>query len=135
MDGDKYWPFDVLPPEQRTQLHQQQIELLETAYREGFRPYAFGGDSFGASAGDRYGYVIRRSRLFWELVVGAPAAGKLSAYVNGYDINAEAVLQWLRGATLKGVLEFIRPYLVPAGGRSSGFGLEPPEGVEAGSLG
>jgi hypothetical protein len=131
MDGDRFWPFDVLPPEKRTPLHQQQIDFLETAYREGFRPYTFGSENFAASAGERSGNIIRRTPQFWELLVGCPAEGGLAAYVAGFDVNAEAVLRWLRGADLPEVLEFVRPHLVPAGGRSSGFSLEPPTVVEA----
>ena len=56
----KYWPFDVIPPEQRSLLHQQQIDFLETAYREGFRPHTFGSENFGASAGNRFADLIFR---------------------------------------------------------------------------
>jgi hypothetical protein len=131
MDGDRFWPFDVVPPDQRTPLIQQQIDFLETAYREGFRPYMFMSESFGASAGERSGYIILRTRRFWELSIGSPAEGGLSAYIAGFDVNAEAVLRWLRGAALADVLEFVRPHLVPAGGSSSGYRLEPPTAVEA----
>jgi hypothetical protein len=131
MDGDRFWPFEVLPPEKRTPLHQKQIDFLEVAHRDGFRPYIFGSENFGASAGERSGSLIRRTRQFWELLVGSPVEGGLSAYVAGFDVNAEAVLRWLRGSALSEVLEFVQPHLVPAGGRSSGFRLEPPTGVVA----
>ncbi len=131
MEGDRYWPFDVLPADQRTLLHQQHIDFLEAAYRDGFRPYAFMSENFGASAGERTGSIIRRTRAFSELLVGSPTAGGLSAYVSGFDVNAAAVLQWLRGAELVTVLNFVRPHLVSAGGRSSGYSLEPGSGIEA----
>ena len=59
MDDDRYWPFSVLPPEKRTPLHQQQIDFLETAYREGFRPHTFGSDNFGATARERGGWSMQ----------------------------------------------------------------------------
>ena len=127
----RYWPFEVPPPEQRTALHQQQIAFLEAAYREGFRPYTSGSESFGASAGGRSGEIILRTRRFWELRLGAAETGGLAAYVSGFDVNAEAMMKWLRGEELMRVLEFIRQHLVPAGGRSSGFSVDPPSAVEA----
>jgi hypothetical protein len=130
MDDNRYWPFDVLPPDQRTPLHQQQIDFLETAYREGFRPFMFDSESFGASAETRSGHIVHRTRQFWELLVEAPETGRLAAYVAGFDVNAEAVLCWLRGAELVAILEFVRPYLVSAGGRSSGYHLESPTGAK-----
>lgn len=131
MEGDRFWPFDVLPPEMRTPLHQQQIDFLEAAHRDGFKPYSFGSENFGALAVERSGSIIHRNRQFWELLVGSAVEGGLSAYVAGFDVNAEAVLRWLRGAELSGVLEFVRPHLVPAGERSSGFQIEPPSRVDA----
>jgi hypothetical protein len=130
MEDDRYWPFEVIPPERRTLLHQQQISFLETAYGDGFRPYTFGSNSYGATAGDREGYVIHRTRRFWELLVASPSDGKLSAYVGGFDVNAEALLRWLRGSELADILEFIRPHLVPAGTRSSGYKLDPPDPIK-----
>jgi hypothetical protein len=116
LDDNRFWPFDVLPPDRRTPLHQQEIDFLKAAYRVGFRPYQFGSENVGASAGERWAYIFRRTRRFWELRVGAPTEGILFAYVAGFEVNAEAVLLWLRGEDLAGVLEFIRPCLVPAGG-------------------
>ena len=130
MDDDRYRPFAVLLADQRTELHQQQINFLEGAFREGFRPHTFGSENFGATSVDRVGYIIRRTRRFWELMVSSPVEGRLQAYVCGFDMNAEAVLRWLRGAELCSILEFVRPFLVPAGGRSSGFSLEPPEAMK-----
>jgi hypothetical protein len=128
---DRYWPFDVLPPDQRTPLHQQQIDFLDAAYRDGFRPHVFGCENFGATAGERTGYIIWRTRCFWELMLFAPGEGRLAAYASGFEVNAEAVLRWLRGEQLAEILEFVRPHLVNAGGRSGGFSLEPPERAKA----
>jgi hypothetical protein len=87
MGHERYWPFEVLPPDQRTPLHDQQIVFLEAAYRGGFRPYTFGGEHLRASAGDRSACIIRRTRKFWELVIGSSAEGRLAAYVAGFDVN------------------------------------------------
>jgi hypothetical protein len=121
----RYWPFSVLPPDQLMPPHQEQITFLETAYREGFHPYMYGSENFGATAGHRSGEIVLRTRRFWQLVVGAQETGWLDAYVSGFNVNAEAVLRWLRGSDLNSILEFVRPHLVPAGGRTAGYNLEP----------
>ena len=125
--GERYYPFDVLPSERRSPLHQQQIDFLETAYREGFRPYTTHSESeFGASFGQRYGLIWHRTKQFWELRAGSPDVGSLAAFVSRFDVNAEAVLRWLRGEELTQILEYVRPNLVSPSGHLSPYRIHPP---------
>ena len=47
-DENRYWPFDILPPERRSEQHDREIRFLETADREGYRPYLFGAGNLGS---------------------------------------------------------------------------------------
>lgn len=47
LEERKYWPFSVLPAEEQTDLHKQEIHLLAEAHLAGYRPYVFGGENFG----------------------------------------------------------------------------------------
>ena len=125
MDG-RYWPFDVQPPERRSALHQQEIDFLEAAYHEGFRPYGFGVGNLSASNADQGGHIIVRGRARWEVVIGTPAGRVLSAHVGDFRGAAEAVLSWLRGSEASEVLRALRPHLVLMGGCSFSFRLETP---------
>jgi hypothetical protein len=108
---ERYWPFDVLPPEERTPQHQAEVGFLEAAYREEFRPYTFGAGSYGATAGERGGLIIVRTRSFWELRVGDAECLALFAYIGPFEVAAEAALMWLRGGPVSRILKFIRPHL------------------------
>jgi hypothetical protein len=127
---ERYWPFPVLPLEERTLEDQAQIDFLEAAYRDSFRPLVFGVENFAAAAGPRAASIIRRGRRWWELRAGSASEGWLSAYVAGFDANAAAALRWLRGATLAEVLDVVRPHLVHAGSRALGYVIDPPVSAE-----
>jgi hypothetical protein len=127
----RYWPFPVLPAEQQNSVHRAVIHFLEVAHREGFRPYSFDVEDFGASTGDRVGLIIFRTRSFWELRVDTERSNTLAAYVGPFAVAADAVLCWLRGNHVSDILESIRPHLVPRGGLSSGYRLNGPDGVVA----
>jgi hypothetical protein len=120
---DRYWPFPVLPPGQQTPLHKQQVCFLEAAYNEGFRPFVFGSDNYQATAADRGGTILVRTRQFWEVSVGTPDREFLSAYVDSFAVAGEAVLRWLRGGRLPDILEFTRPHLVQVPSRPTGYRL------------
>ena len=120
-DGDRYWPFKVLPYEERTQLHHQQLKYLENAYLKGFKPYMFFTENFASSSSNRAAFIVRRTRQFWELKLTASSEQGISAYVSGFEVCAEAELKWLQGDDHAGDLEFVRPSLVAVGSRSSGF--------------
>lgn len=97
---NRYWPFQVLPPEQRTEYHQRQVDFLETAYQAGYKPYMFGsGEDFGATAGTRGGMIVYRGSRgkHWQVLLGTAEHTALSAHVDDFRCGADAVLRWLRG--------------------------------------
>jgi hypothetical protein len=88
---NQYWPFDVLPPEQRTEEHQQEIQFLESANRAGYKPYIFSSGSYGATAGSRAGEIIRRGSRHRQLFCVDAGELIVSAHVNGFDCAAGAL--------------------------------------------
>lgn len=122
-DEDRYWPFDVLPPAQQTEQHRREIQFLETAYRQGYKPYRFGSENFGANCGERGGLIFIRGRKRWEAILGTAEETSLSAYLDEFSHAAEAVLLWLRGVDAADVVEHVRGHLVVTLGTSPGFVL------------
>ncbi len=120
----RYWPFEVLPPENQTEHHQKEIRFLETAHRKGYTPYMCGPGDFGASAHDRSGTIIGRGRRRWEVVLGALDAKVASAFVDDFDCAAEAVLEWLRGAETAEILTHVQNHLVLMPGAAHSFVLD-----------
>jgi hypothetical protein len=106
----RYWPFDVLPPERRTEQLDHEIAFLEEAYRAGFKPYVFGiGDDFGASASDgREGEIIRRGKKRWELRLFERDVRVVDTYLDNFGCAADAVLKWLSGTELHSMDETLR---------------------------
>ena len=66
----KYWPFNVLPPEQRTEFHAALIALLEAAHAAGYAPYVNDMETlvgFGDPERRAVEYVLRGGRnRYWE---------------------------------------------------------------------
>jgi hypothetical protein len=115
-DENRYWPFDVLPPEQQTEQHRREIQFLETAHRQGYKPYTFGSENFGVTCGERGGVIVLRGRRRWEAIVGTAEETSLSAYLDEFSYAAEAVLLWLRGVDAADVVEQVRGHLVATPG-------------------
>jgi len=109
-----YWPFEAVPLERRTALHRSQIRFLETAYAEGFRPYICGLEYVATSGNGRRGGIYRRgaSRWWGEIFRAGPEGGG-SGFVEDFDTGADAVLRWLRGEELAGILARIPNHEVP----------------------
>jgi hypothetical protein len=120
----RYWPFEVLPPEMRTEHHHQEIRFLETAQREGYSPYMCGAGDFGAEANERSGLIVVRGRGRWEVVLGTHDAKIAAAFVDGFDCAAEAVLVWLRGAETADILSRVQNHLVLMPGAAHSFVLD-----------
>ena len=120
----RYWPFEVLPPEKRTEHHQQEIRFLETAQREGYTPYMCAGGDFGAAANERSGLIVVRGRKYWEVVLGTLDAKVASAFVDDFDCAAAAVLDWLRGAATADILSLVENHLVLMPGAAHSFVLD-----------
>lgn len=96
LDKNRHWPFDVLAPDQRTEQHRHEIRFLETAFREGFGPYMFGTQNFGASTPDRNGVILYR-RHRWDVLLGGGADETISFFLDEFGQAADAILSWLRG--------------------------------------
>jgi hypothetical protein len=110
---NRYWPFDVLPPERQTEQHREEIRFLETAYQAGYKPYMDGFQNFGATAGERGGVILYRGcrGKHWEVLLGTTEETILSAHLDDFGCAAEAVLRWLRGVEGTEILEHVRGHL------------------------
>ncbi len=111
-DENLYWPFDVLTPERRTEQHDQEIGFLETAHREGYRPYRFGAGNFGATRNGWGGLILVRGRRRWEVRLGIADELALSAHLDDFRPAADAVLLYLGGAETAAILEQIGGHLI-----------------------
>jgi len=120
----RYWPFEVLPPEQRTEQHQHEIRFLEMAHQRGHTAYACGAGDFTATADERGGLIIARGRSRWEVVLGTSEAKIASAFVDDFDCAAEAVLDWLHGADAANILSHVQSHLVRMPGAAHSFVLD-----------
>ncbi len=114
---NNYWPFDVLPLDQQTELHRQEIAFLETAFREGYRPYVFGADNYGATGDPRSGEIIYRGcrGKHWEVMLAAAGRSSLSAHVDDFTCAGEGLLMWLRGAETATIFDFLKGHLATVG--------------------
>jgi hypothetical protein len=117
----KYWPFEVLPPEQRAPLHSDQIRFLENAYRDGYQPYLDGQDFIATNANSRSGSIIKRaSRSRWEVVLSEANQRAVSLFLDDFCCASNAVLDWLRGGEAKTIIvSCAKHIIVPPGATSS----------------
>jgi hypothetical protein len=117
-----YWPFPMPYPDQQSPQQAQAVAFLERAHAEGFAPYSFGVENFGATTGTRAGELFCRSHLgtHWEVCLVREGQFALSAHLSDFSVATEALLSWLRGATTSEILERVRPSLRPT--RSSPLG-------------
>jgi hypothetical protein len=127
---NRYWPFDVLPPERQTEQHRREIRLLEAAYQAGYKPYMFGSQNFGATAGGRAGEIIYRGcrGKHWEVCLVNAKELIVSAHVDDFDCAAETLLRWLRGVEGAEIVEQVRGHLFSTAATPSGFVLHGQEG-------
>jgi hypothetical protein len=120
----RYWPFEVLPPEERTEQHEREIRLLEATHRRGYSPYSCVAGDLGATAEGRGGLIVVRGRGRWEVILGTAEARIASAFVNDFDCAAQAVLEWLRGADAADILSCVQGHLVRMPGAAHSFVLD-----------
>jgi hypothetical protein len=118
MDDVKYWPFEVLPPDKRTEHHQQVIGFMEQAFLEGYRPYVFRGSNYGAcTPNGRIGEMIHRgANRYWEVLFRTTDERTGSFYVDGFTGAGEAVLHWLRGEDPSAIVTQFKDHIVPKPG-------------------
>lgn len=112
-----YWPFAVVPENERTEQDRREIDFMERAYRQGFKPYAFGAGNYSAmSDGGRSGDIVVRGRNRWETVLGADDVRFASAYVDDFASAADAVLSWLGGGDTPTILAKLEAHLAAMSG-------------------
>lgn len=117
IDERTYWPFPVVSEAERTEQQCREIDFLERAYSQGFKPYAFGAGNYSAiSDGGRSGDILVRGRSRWEVVLGADDARFASAYVDDFASAADAVLSWLGGGDTPTILAKIEAHLASMSG-------------------
>ena len=123
----KYWPWDVLPPEARSDFHSALILLFETTFRSGHAPYIEGAETLlGFGSNDRRAaeYVYRGGRQrYWEpWLIDRDASIRLGPFFdlpehtcivfNGIDDVAAFTIRWLDewplGKALGGIPVFNR---------------------------
>jgi hypothetical protein len=94
----KYWPFDILPPEEQTAQHKSAIRFLQKAKQEGYEVYADGSDYGAEAASGRAALLIFRGRGgCWETVLSFHDQKIASSIFDDFTCASEAVLRWLRG--------------------------------------
>ncbi len=120
-----YWPYEVAPAEQQSPQDRSEVRFLETAYRDGYRPYEFRGGNFGADNGRRVGEILYRgcAGKHWEVRLAESEKLTLTAHVTDFNLAAEALLRWLRGTPAAQVLEPLRSHLFATAATGSGFVL------------
>lgn len=117
-----YWPFDVPPEPERSTLENAKITFLTSANASGFRSFRCGTDNFGAESDTRIGEIVWRGRTFCELQLMHGYKPSLRAYlrVTDFDRAADAVVEWLEGASEDEIVSRLQPYLyVPRGAEYS----------------
>jgi hypothetical protein len=127
MDDDQnlYWPFEVPSRQLQTEQQWQEIEFLTMAYKAGYKPYMFGSQNFGATAGGRGGIILYRGcrGKHWEIALGTEDSTVLSAHLDNFGCATEAVTLWLGGAEAPEILERFRDNLVVRASTAPGFSL------------
>jgi hypothetical protein len=110
---DRFWPFPVLPRDQQTANHREQLDFLETAFAKGFAPFMFGSENFGASTIHRKGFVLRRGKQHKEVWLDEGTERIIAAHVDGFSCAIKAILDWLEGQSQETVENLLRPNEIP----------------------
>jgi len=99
-----WWPFPVISPDRQTEQHKAEIRFLEMATAQGFRPYTFGAEHFGAVADNgREGLVLYRGRSRWEVVLIGPVNQPANSLCQDFESAGNVLLNWLRGEPADGI--------------------------------
>jgi hypothetical protein len=112
-----FWPCELSFP-----LTASEIRFLETALENGYRPFVTGISDLGAlSDSGRSGELVVRGRTRRELVLSITRKTVLSAFVDEFETAADALLQWLEGASIDAILEMIRKHLIVMPGMTTSY--------------
>ena len=120
-----YWPFDVLPPPERTPLHNSMLRFFNVTYDAGFKPYIANNYSeigFGFNREQDARFVLRGGRgTHWEpWLSNSDAAVRLGPIWGlpncacivfaGFDDITTFCLRWLGGESLPASLAGVPVY-------------------------
>jgi hypothetical protein len=114
-----YWPFEVVPPDVQTEQQHKELQFLQTAFEQGFRPCLWHGEYRAISPTGREVWVIWRGHrrkdgpIQWEvrLFIGKHKLGA-SFWLDDFESVSVAGLNWLRGCELGEVLALIQGRIV-----------------------
>jgi hypothetical protein len=120
-DTDRlYWPFNVVSENEQTAFEGTKTQFLQEAFVEGYRPFRFGSNDYGAESETRGAFILERGQARWEIRLGEGGCRVLLAYVEGFESASTGVLTWLRGSSVDDVIKAIAASLVtPPGARTS----------------
>jgi hypothetical protein len=118
-DSPEYWPFEVIPPEERTESHWQQVRFLEEAFASGFKPFKYMDGEYVAEAENgRSGWICYRGHhrgpttTRWEVALSDGKTRAHAFWTEGFAPAAAAVLAWLRGGTAADVLAAVEGHVI-----------------------
>lgn len=113
MENVQFWPFDVLPPNQQSDHHRQEIAFLEQAFQDGFQPYVFDRSNYGGTANERKIEIIHRGAdRYWELFFTMADNTVGTFYIEGFAAAGTAALEWLRGEDLSAITRHVKDSIV-----------------------
>lgn len=121
-----FWPFDVPPEPERSNLENAKIKFLTSVSASGFRAFRSGTDNFGAESDTRTGEIVWRGRTFCEVQLMHEYKPSLRAYLRVTDFNraADAIGEWLEGASEDEIVSRLQPYLYVPRGADYSFVIE-----------
>jgi hypothetical protein len=87
-DEQRYWPFDVVPPDERTDEDRRLIQFFETAYQAGYMAYMFDSQNIGATAEGRSAEIVYRGYRgkHWEILLAGAERLILSAHLDSVEV-------------------------------------------------
>jgi hypothetical protein len=97
-----YWPFPVIPVEQQTSHHRLEVDFLEAAYRDGYRPCKFADGEYRLESGTRTAWLIFRGRLRggqgsrWEVWLNDGGDRVTNTWADGFEPAAAKAFEWVR---------------------------------------
>lgn len=121
MKEDEYWPFPVTDEDRQWPEMLEKIAFLEAAASANFKGYRTGLNGYGAESATRDGIILERGRKRWEIRLSETGIRQFSAFVTEFPIAGSALVSWLKGATVDGILEDVKDDLVVPPGAASSY--------------
>ena len=103
MDNEeRYWPFDILPRHELTDLGKKKLDFLERGYQAGYKPYEV-RSSFGATGPQgRTAFICHRGGdRQWEVKLGEGGDESVaSRWSTDFAVCTTWASLWLEGKPL-----------------------------------